>query len=217
MFCSTSTTFCVSASKQVDDPDPSVSSSAINQIIQWICITCKHVVIKLVHFPYLLMFLPIDRILRPFWTTSLESFKDAKDKTESKPSLQLLFNEDDMRWIMSMIFYGEKTESKPLLCLSATAGAIFGTIHCAAWQSNFPSHIEGLLWRTASLVIVGVCIFVVVGIPIYGTIRHSRSRAFTARRMENMESISTCIGDSSCHCLSPFSDFAPYSCCYVSP
>lgn len=184
MFCSTSTTFCVSASERVDDPDPSNSSSAINQIIQWICATCKHVVITLLHFPYMLMFLPIDRILRPFWTTSLESFKDAKDKTESKPFLQLLFNEDDMRWIMSMIFYGEKAESKPLLYLSATAGAVFGSIHCAAWQSNFPSDVERLLWLTASLTIVGVCISVVVGIPIYGAIRRSRSRAFSARRMD---------------------------------
>lgn len=33
---------------------------------------------------------------------------------------------------------------------------IFGAVHCGAWSLAFPSHIEQLLWRTASMVLVGV-------------------------------------------------------------
>ena len=63
----------------------------------------------------------------------MENYRDARGKIHNKSSLKLLFDEDDMDWIMSMIFYCENTDAKPLLYFSAVAGAAFGSIHCAAW------------------------------------------------------------------------------------
>ncbi|KZP09486.1 hypothetical protein FIBSPDRAFT_759935 [Athelia psychrophila] len=33
---------------------------------------------------------------------------------------------------------------------------MFGAIHCAAWSFAFPSHAEKLIWRIASIALVGV-------------------------------------------------------------
>lgn len=121
---------------------------------------------KLLYLPYLSMFLPMHKILdsrlriRDF---KLQEFRDAKHKMQEKPSLRLLFDERDMRWIMSMIFFSEHAETKPLLCFSAIAGATFGSIHCAAWSSPFPSHTEQIFWRTASLTLVGICLCILIG------------------------------------------------------
>ena len=68
-----------------------------------------------------------------------------------------------MDWFMSMIFYSAKADAKPLLYFSAIAGAAFGSIHCAAWDFEFPSHVEQVMWRTASLTLVGVCLSVFAG------------------------------------------------------
>ncbi|OTA54005.1 hypothetical protein K449DRAFT_203856 [Hypoxylon sp. EC38] len=40
------------------------------------------------------------------------------------------------------------------------AGMVFGTIHCAAWNSDFPTPIEQMLWRISS-------IFTAILLPIY--------------------------------------------------
>ena len=73
-----------------------------------------------------------------------------------------------MDWIMSMIFYCEEADSdaKPLLYFSAIAGAAFGSIHCVAWNLEFPSHAEQIMWRSASLTLIGVCLTIFVGVPI---------------------------------------------------
>lgn len=54
-----------------------------------------------------------------------------------------------------------------LLVFSALAGAAFGSIHCAAWNFDFPSHDERILWRTASLSIVGLCFIIIAISPVY--------------------------------------------------
>ena len=99
---------------------------------------------------------------------SKKGYNDARDKIHNKSSYELFFSEGDMTWIMSMIFYCEDTDVNPLLCFSATAGAIFGSIHCTAWNFAFPSHVEKIMWRTASLTLVGVCLSIFIGIPIRG-------------------------------------------------
>ena len=96
----------------------------------------------------------------------MENYKHARDKMHNKSSLKVLFNEGDMDWIMSMIFYCEDADTKPLLYFSAVAGAAFGSIHCAAWNFDFPSHVEQIMWRTASLTLVGVCLSIFFGGPI---------------------------------------------------
>jgi len=53
--------------------------------------------------------------------------------------------------------------------------AIFGALHCIAWNFHFPSHIEQLLWRIGSLTItltpsvpfVIVLVMLIVGAPFF--------------------------------------------------
>ena len=51
----------------------------------------------------------------------------------------------------------------PLLYFSAIAGAAFGSIHCAAWNFDFSSHVEQIMWRIASVTLVGACLSVFLG------------------------------------------------------
>lgn len=54
-----------------------------------------------------------------------------------------------------MIFYSEDTGAKPLLVTSSITGALFGAIHCLAWHFRFSSPVEQIMWRIASLGVVG--------------------------------------------------------------
>lgn len=134
---------------------------------KWIWRTGKLVITNLFYFPYLLMFLPMDQILRPGRYFDFQGYSDAKDKMHTKSALQLFLDVNDMEWIMSMMFYSERGETRPLLIFSALAGAAFGSIHCAAWHFDFPSPVERILWQTASLTIVGLCLFIIAISPVY--------------------------------------------------
>ena len=106
-----------------------------------------------------------------------------------------------MDWIMSMIFYSEDADTKPLLYFSAVAGAAFGSIHCAAWNFDFPSHVEQIMWRAASLSLVGVCLSIILGAPIWNRAHshwlNAEVRSTTGRRWKLykriIESIPTVI------------------------
>jgi len=55
-------------------------------------------------------------------------------------------------------FYAGKTEhiQKTLASVVVLAIAvIFGSVHCIAWLSIFPSRVEQLLWRVSSITILG--------------------------------------------------------------
>ena len=123
------------------------------------------------------MFIPMDAILDPWTGAGLENYSDAREKIHTKSSLKLLFDERDMNWIMSMIFYCERADTKPLLYFSAVAGAAFGSIHCAAWNFDFPSRVERIMWRAASLALIGVCLSIFLGDPIATLIIFVRERA----------------------------------------
>ena len=56
-----------------------------------------------------------------------------------------------------MIFFSEDAEPRPLFVASTIAGVLFGVIHCLAWNFSFPSIVEQVMWRTASLSVVGAC------------------------------------------------------------
>lgn len=43
-----------------------------------------------------------------------------------------------------------------ILVVCTFFGVVFGSIHCIAWAFAFPSHIERMLWRTASLIVTCV-------------------------------------------------------------
>ena len=53
------------------------------------------------------------------------------------------------------------------LLTSAAVGIIFGSIHCTAWQFQFPSYIEQLLWRISAISVTGgpllIALFVALG------------------------------------------------------
>lgn len=134
----------------------------------WMC--RKSAVTKLVYLPWLLVILPIDQILRPGLRLRPILFCDAKNYMNKSSSLRLLFDKHDMAWTMSMMFRSEYADTKPLLIFSALAGAAFGLIHCAAWSFIFPSTVEQVLWRTASLTIIGFCLCVIAGIPLYNSV-----------------------------------------------
>lgn len=59
--------------------------------------------------------------------------------------------------VFSMIFYSEHVSGTSLFGTSSIAGALFGAVHCLAWHFSFPSHAEQIIWRIASLGIVGSC------------------------------------------------------------
>jgi hypothetical protein len=46
--------------------------------------------------------------------------------------------------------------------VASVVGAVFGAIHFIAWSYSFPSHTERLLWRSSSVIMVGIpsCVFV---------------------------------------------------------
>lgn len=53
------------------------------------------------------------------------------------------------------IFYGGYSEEDSLryIVIEMSIGALFGSIHCAAWAFNFPSTVEQQLWQITSLII----------------------------------------------------------------
>lgn len=57
--------------------------------------------------------------------------------------------------IYSVIFFSEDAGVRPLLCASSIAGTLIGAVHCLAWNFNFSSYAEQIMWRTASLAVVG--------------------------------------------------------------
>ena len=144
------------------------SYKQIKQITRDVCGFAKDAAQKLVLILRIISFMPTEKILRErsWLTPATEIYNDSRGKIHNKPSLKLLFTEYDMEWIMAMIFYSERADTKPLLYFSAMVGAIFGSIHCVAWNFDFPSQVEQIMWRIASLTLVGVCLSIVVGVQI---------------------------------------------------
>lgn len=80
--------------------------------------------------------------------------KDEGDEYE----IPIKFDIDEQIKVFSMMFYSEKADAEPLLGTSSVAGAVFGAVHCLAWYFSFSSRVEQIMWRAASLGIVGSCI-----------------------------------------------------------
>jgi hypothetical protein len=62
--------------------------------------------------------------------------------------------------------------SRPItiLLIGCLSGAVFGGIHCLAWNVLFEGHAEQILWRAASLAIVSapVCFLLLLGYAFWG-------------------------------------------------
>lgn len=95
-------------------------------------------------------------------------------------TFKVIFDEKAIGPAMDFVFFCEEGEAKTsiFLCFSALAGAIFGMIHCLAWNSEFPSYIEHVLWRTSSSIISGLCVCVTITTfvsSLYSTILRIRN------------------------------------------
>lgn len=95
------------------------------------------------------LFIPIAKILKSDDETSLsgEIFKSIG-----------AFDVGAEDEIFSMVFYSEDANVRSLLSTSSIAGTLFGVVHCLAWYFSFPSHVEQVMWRTASLGLVVSCV-----------------------------------------------------------
>jgi hypothetical protein len=62
-------------------------------------------------------------------------------------------------------FYGGESPNDDIRWTYVVAGLVavaFGAIHCIAWSFEFPSRTEQLLWRSSTIVIIGVPTFYVL-------------------------------------------------------
>jgi hypothetical protein len=63
----------------------------------------------------------------------------------------------------------DNTQDKILpLAIEALVGTVFGAIHCAAWNTDFPTTAETWLWRSCSSIIVAIPVTVVLCTVLLG-------------------------------------------------
>ena len=111
--------------------------------------------------------MPLDAILRPSSKPRSEGTHiEAQCKIDKRSFFETLFDESAMRWTMRMIFHCEDTgKTRSLLYFTSFVGVLFGSIHCIAWQSEFPSRFEKIAWRTAAIVLIGACACIALCTP----------------------------------------------------
>lgn len=117
----------------------------------------------------------------PITPDTNESYKDIAHSLMDMSTVKLMFNKKALRFVMDMVFFCENEASAPFSCLAAFSGTIFGMIHCLAWNFEFPSPIEQILWRISSSIISGLCIFIMIatlGYIIYKSHRKDQSHSF---------------------------------------
>lgn len=98
---------------------------------------------------HLALLVPISQILANDWSGDNQSSFELDMKGEQE--------------LFSMMFYSEDAGITPLLSSSSIAGVLFGTVHCLAWNFHFASHMEMIIWRYASLGVVGACVMCFTG------------------------------------------------------
>ncbi|THU96292.1 hypothetical protein K435DRAFT_664717, partial [Dendrothele bispora CBS 962.96] len=67
---------------------------------------------------------------------------------------------------------------------------LFGGIHCAPWNSTFPTHIEQILWHVSA---VTVTAFPLVWFPLFGAYRFFDDYDTRRTAMELIEDANTII------------------------
>lgn len=101
--------------------------------------------------------IPVTILSRPYdidYSSKLFSEILYSQNTEPNPSVAV------SNKLLSMIFYSEDAELKPIICTFSLVAALFGAVHCLAWNFSFPTSNEQFLWRTASSTLVGACVAV---------------------------------------------------------
>lgn len=127
--------------------------SFLNKVMETIILpwrTITHLFLALIYYPILAILDSGKNLTSP--GVDLDD-----SEVDKMANFKLIFNEIKLRSVMDMVFFCENVASAPFLCLSAFSGAIFGAIHCLAWNFKFPSLVEQVLWRTCSSIIAGLC------------------------------------------------------------
>lgn len=62
---------------------------------------------------------------------------------------------------------GDNTRFYQIVITGAAVGTVFGSIHCIAWNFEFPTLIENVLWRASSLVVTVIPILLIITEVIY--------------------------------------------------
>lgn len=118
------------------------------------------------HIFLALIFYPIQAILASThfsrWRTNLEA-----TEIDSKSMFDVVFSRKHLRLMTEMVFSSEEVENSQLFYFSTLVGAVFGSIHCAAWNSVFPLRMEQILWRVSSLCLLGLCFLLLVCGVVY--------------------------------------------------
>lgn len=83
--------------------------------------------------------IPVTILSRPYdidYSSKLFSEILYSQNTEPNPSVAV------SNKLLSMIFYSEDAELKPIICTFSLVGALFGAVHCLAWNFSFPTSNE---------------------------------------------------------------------------
>lgn len=172
IFCTSRSTMHCTETSPSNQED---SSFFIFRVMTWIFISFKSLAKTLTNVLILLTVTPT-RTVSVGPTFVIESSKDLSDirsRIQTKSKLQLLSDRDFTRLTFVPLFYSVDFKPKPLLRFVSSAGASFALIHCLAWNFDFPSGFERILWRTASLSLLGLlsCVFVgtiLIRFPYFG-------------------------------------------------
>ena len=125
-------------------PEGGVGNSSavwlVRTLIRYACKPLLAVPFLLAYLVDLVIYIPVTAILRKG-----HSFTRA-------------FGASDWADMSVMMFFSENAPVTLLIGSSAIAGALFGVIHCFAWNFFFPSNIERIMWRVASLTVIGSCL-----------------------------------------------------------
>ena len=77
--------------------------------------------------------------------------------------------------------------------LFAAVGAAFSAVHIIAWDFQFPTHAEMVVWRTSSVTAAGLCLFIFVTVQLRITIDGHLRGGKKVRRDQVRTDISTVI------------------------
>lgn len=117
----------------------------------------------------LVVALPLDEIHRSAEVVTSHHTKTSKLYSWAIKLPGLSHMPDSIHYVTKVnrsLFYSEhaKWSSRLFGVVAVLAGSVFGAIHCLAWNFDFPSRTEENIWRISSVVMIGVNVYVAVGV-----------------------------------------------------
>ncbi|KAF7369964.1 hypothetical protein MSAN_00626200 [Mycena sanguinolenta] len=86
------------------------------------------------------------------WQIVIGPTTQPQTETKTLPVQVPLYN----RFFVPSFWSMDQSDNDTAIILLFLVGALFGAIHCAAWNAIFPTPAEMWIWRTSSLVIITV-------------------------------------------------------------